>query len=260
MSESSNPTAVPSSGRDNIVDRVSLFLATAVAVVMCIFHLLAASPLLLLNNTGLAVIHGAFIVCFFVLVRRLKADSGDAARAKVGRFLVGCAVVSGLLCLLFVWPPVFSKSPFTAQEKDIFKWVFFVSAGLALLHGIALKVPALSRGLGNADRAVLPLFDIFLMVITILCAIEVIRLRNTNDAGATMYSDYQYFVMITFVMVSLCIGYRALGKILPTLCIAFIVYALFGRYLPGVWESARLSVKRLAAIWQWAVKASSAVR
>ena len=246
MSESTKP-AVSAPKADKAMDKVCLVLATIVAIVMCVFHLLAASPFLLLNNTELAVIHGAFIVVFFVLVRRLKAESNGAALVKVSTFLGGCAIVSGLLCLLFVWPPVFSKSPFTAQEKDIFKWVFFVSAGLTLLHIIAAKVSVLSKALGGADRISLSLFDLFLMVITVFCAIEVIKLRNTNDAGASMYNDYQYFVMITFVMVALCIGYRALGRILPTLCILFIIYALFGRYLPGVWESARLSVKRLGS-------------
>ena len=247
MSESTNPVQVPASRADKAVDKVTLVLATVVAVVMCVFHLLAASPWLLLNNTELAVIHGAFIVCFFVLVRRLKAKDGREARVKVGKFAAGCAIVSGLLCLLFVWPPLISKSPFTAQEKDIFKWVFFVSGGLGLLHLLAVKVKPLGKVLGGLDRVSLPLFDLFLMVITVLCAIEVIKLRNTNDAGASMYSNYQYFVMIMFVMVALCIGYRALGKILPTLCILFIIYSLFGRYLPGVWESARLSVKRLGS-------------
>lgn len=246
MSESTKPAA-PASKTDKAMNKVCLILATVVAIVMCVFHLLAASPFLLLNNTELAVIHGAFIVVFFVLVRRLKAESNGAALVKVGKFLGGCAIVSGLLCLLFVWPSVFSKSPFTAQEKDIFKWVFFVSAGLTLLHVVAARVSVLSKALGGADRVSLSLFDLFLMVITVLCAIEVIKLRNTNDAGASMYNDYQYFVMITFVMVALCIGYRALGRILPTLCILFIIYALFGRYLPGVWESARLSVKRLGS-------------
>ena len=247
MSEPANAVQAPASRSEQVIDKVCLVLSTTVAIVMCVFHLLAASPFLLLNNTELAVVHGAFIVTFFVLVRRLKADSSEAARVKVGKFLYGCAIVSGILCLLFVWPPIFSKSPFTADEKSIFKWLFIVSAILSVLHLVAKKLPALHKVVGAADRVSLPLFDIFLIVITILCSIEVIRLRNSNSASATLYSDYQYFVMIMFVMVALCVGYRALGKILPTLCILFIIYSLFGRYLPGVWESARLSVKRLGS-------------
>ena len=247
MSENTKTPAASVSRGDRIVDKVFLILSTAVAVVMCLFHLAAASPFLLLNNTELAVIHGMFIVLFFVMVRRLRADSNPAAHKTVTKFLAGCAIVSGILCLLFVWPPVFSKSPFTADEKNIFKWVFIVYAALCALHLIALKVPGLRKALGGADRASLTVFDIALMVITVLCAIEVIRLRNSNSASASLYSDYQYFIMIAFVIVALAVGYRALGKILPTLCILFIIYALFGRYLPGVWESARMSVKRLGS-------------
>ena len=247
MSENTNAPAVSTSWGDQIVDKVFLILSTAVAVIMCVFHLLAASPLLLLNNTELAVIHGMFIVLFFVMVKRLKTGTNKEAANKVTKFLAGTAIVSGILCLLFVWPPVFSKSPFTGDEKELFKWIFIVSAALCALHLVSIKVPVLSKVLGGADRASLVLFDIALMVITVLCSIEVIRLRNSNGASATMYSDYQYFVMIAFVIVSLCVGYRALGKILPTLCILFIIYALFGRYLPGVWESARMNIKRLGS-------------
>ena len=232
---------------DEFVDKACRVLAIIVAVAMCLFHLLAASPFLLLNNTELAVIHGAFIVIFFVLVRRLTAKNEAEAIKKVGKFLAGASIISGILCLLFVWPSLLSKSPFTSAEKQIFKWVFFCSTGLLALQIMSAKISVLTKAIGGADKIALSLFDLFLIAITVLCAIEVIRLRNTNDAGATNYSDYQYFVMIMFVIVALCIGYRALGKILPTLCILFIIYALFGRYLPGIWESARLSVKRLGS-------------
>ena len=73
MSENANTPVVSQTRGGQIVDKVFLILSTIVAVVMCVFHLLAASPLLLLNNTELAVIHGMFIVLFFVMVRRLKA-------------------------------------------------------------------------------------------------------------------------------------------------------------------------------------------
>lgn len=247
MSEDTNLKAPSSSGFDKAIDQASVILASVVAVIMCLFHLAAASPWLLLNNTELAVVHGAMIVTFFVLVRRLKAKDDEAALAASTKFLAGCAIVGGLLCLLFVYPPLFSQSPFTAEEKNIFKWTFFVSTGLFLLNSASGKIPGLRKGLGKLNRGAWPLIDLTLIVITVLCAIEVIKLRNTNAASATMYSEYQYFIMITFVLVALVVGYRALGKILPTLCVLFIVYALFSRYLPGVWASARLSVRRLGS-------------
>ena len=42
MSEAAN--TAPVSKGDQIVDKVFLFLSTVVAVVMCLFHLAAASP------------------------------------------------------------------------------------------------------------------------------------------------------------------------------------------------------------------------
>ena len=232
---------------DLIVDKIFFVLSTIVAVIMCIFHLAAASPFLLLNNTEIAVIHGMFIVLFFVMVRRLKAPSDKAAVKDVAKFLAGCAVLSGILYLLFVYPPIFKKSPFTADEKNFFKWVFFISLALCIIHVIAIKVENMTKILGSADRLVMVICDVAIMIITVLCAKEVIALRNSNSASATLYSSYQYFIMISFVFIALCVGYRALGAILPTLCVLFVIYALFGRYLPGVWESARMSVKRLGS-------------
>ena len=236
-----------SESNNNIVDKIFLVLSTIVAVVMCVFHLAAASPFLLLNNTEIAVIHGMFIVLFFVMVRRLHAPSDKAAVKDVAKFLAICAVLSGALYVLFVNPPLFKKSPFTADEKNFFKWVFFISLALFIIHVIAVKIENMTRILGSADRIVMLICDIAIMIITVLCAKEVIALRNSNSASATLYSSYQYFIMISFVFIALCVGYRALGAILPTLCVLFIVYALFGRYLPGVWESARMSVKRLGS-------------
>lgn len=242
MSENTRTLAQP-----GLLDKSRKLLSTLVAVGLCIFHLLAASPYLLLNNTELAVIHGMLIVTFFVLVKPVKAATDEEAGRKAGKFWLGTALVSGILCLLFVFPPIFSKSPFNSSEKSLFVKVFAVSAIVTVIHFIARKNAAVSRVLGKVDRASLPVFDLALIVLTILAAVEVITLRNSNDAGSTLYSKYQYFVMIAFTFVALAVGFRALGRILPSLCIIFIVYALFGRYLPGIWECARMSVNRLGS-------------
>lgn len=231
----------------DMMDKARKLLATIVAVGLCLFHLLAASPYLLLNNTELAVIHGMLIVTFFILVKPIKAANNIEATKKAGKFWLGTAIVSGLLCLLFVFPPIFSKSPFNSSEKNLFVWVFAVSAIVTLIHLISKKNASLGRVVGGLDRVSLTLFDLALIVLTILAAVEVIGLRNSNDAGSTLYTKYQYFVMIAFSFVALAVGFRALGKILPSLCILFIIYGLFGRYLPGIWECARMSVNRLGS-------------
>lgn len=241
---SENTRALPQA---SMMDKTRKLIATIVAVGLCVFHLLAASPYLLLNNTELAVIHGMLIVTFFILVKPIKASNDLEAQTKAGKFWLGTAIVSGLLCMLFVWPPIFSKSPFNSGEKNLFVWVFAISAAVTAIHLVGKKSSQLGRILGYVDRASLTLFDLALIVLTILTAIEVITLRNSNDAGSTLYTKYQYFVMISFSFVALVVGFRALGKILPTLCILFIVYGLFGRYLPGIWECARMSVNRFGS-------------
>lgn len=149
------------------INRIFSTLALMVAVILCVFHLLAASPFLTLNNTEQAVIHGALIITFFLLVRHLKFKGGK-------------------------------------------------------------------------------LIDLGLIVITLVAAFEVIAMRNSNSASAVLYNSFQQTISIVFVIVALFIGYRALGKILPTLCVIFLAYTLLGRYLPGTWATAKVTLTRMS--------------
>lgn len=153
----------------NTAENTGVFqmLALIVAVVLTIFHLLAASPFLTLNNTTQAVIHGCLVVTFFLLVCPMKKES-------------------------------------------------------------------LSRPI-----------DILAIIITILAAYQVIVMRNSNTASGVLYSPYQKMISIIFVVVALFIAYRALGKILPTLALAFLIYSLIGRYLPGAFATARVTISRM---------------
>ena len=58
------------------IDKVFGILASVVAVALCLFHLLAASPFLTLNNTEQSVYHGALIIAFFLLVKSKKSTEG----------------------------------------------------------------------------------------------------------------------------------------------------------------------------------------
>ena len=78
MSETKNLTA---SGTEKVFNGAAVF----VAVVLTIFHLLAASPFLTLNNTTQAVIHGALIVTFYYNIfgqgRRAASPASFPSRA-----------------------------------------------------------------------------------------------------------------------------------------------------------------------------------
>lgn len=163
MSQTNSPS--PGGGKTSFLDRAFRALSVAVAIVLCLFHLAAASPLLVLNNTTQAVIHGALVVSFFLLARGLSFRGGK-------------------------------------------------------------------------------LIDIAMIVVTVLAALAVIQMRNSNSASATLYSAYQQRISILFVVVALIVGYRALGKILPSLCILFLGYTLLGRYLLGALATAKVTVTR----------------
>ena len=150
------------------LDKIFGVAAVLVAIVLTIFHLLAASPLLTLNNTTQAVIHGALIVSFFLLMRPMKK-------------------------------------------------------------------------LGAASRVL----DVAMIVITALAAHQVVVMRNSNTASGVLYSPYQQAISIIFVVVALIVAYRALGAILPSLSLVFLIYTLLGRYLPMPFTTARVTIKRM---------------
>lgn len=136
-------------------DRVCGTISTLVAIVLTVFHLLVASPLLTLNNTTKAVVHGALVVTFFLLVKPMK-------RRRLSRVL-----------------------------------------------------------------------DAVFIVITIVAAYEVIVMRNSNAASAVLYSPFQRYISIIFLVVAMIVAYRALGLILPTLSLLFLIYTLIGNQLPA---------------------------
>lgn len=148
-------------------DKIFSGAALIVAVILCIFHLFAASPFLTLNNTEQAVYHGALIVTFFLLQRHLKSKGGR-------------------------------------------------------------------------------LLDLALIALTLVAAFEVITMRNSNSASASLYSPFQQVISIIFVAVALYVGYRMLGKVLPTVCLVFLLYALLGRYLPRGFATAKVTLTRMS--------------
>lgn len=154
---------IDTAGKTNVFQVFALI----VAVILTIFHLLAASPFLTLNNTTQAVIHGGLVITFFLLVRPMK-------REKLSR-------------------PV----------------------------------------------------DLLAIIITMLAAYQVIVMRNSNTASGVLYSPYQKMISLIFVVTALFIAYRALGKVLPTLALAFLIYSLIGRYLPGSLATARVTIYRM---------------
>ena len=161
MSETKNLTA---SGTEKVFNGAAVF----VAVVLTLFHLLAASPFLTLNNTTQAVIHGALIVTFFLLMKPMK-----------------CRRLSRIV-------------------------------------------------------------DVILIVLTFAAAWEVIVMRNSNTASGVLYSPYQRIISMVFVVTALFVAYRALGKVLPSLALVFLIYSLVGRYLPGAFATARVTIQRMA--------------
>ncbi len=70
-----------------------------------------------------------------------------------------------------------------------------------------------------------------------------LQIRLTERPGK--YTDLDIFMAFFCVAVGLFLGYKVLGKILPTICIVFILYAYLGHYATGMFETSRFTIRRI---------------
>jgi TRAP transporter 4TM/12TM fusion protein len=90
------------------------------------------------------------------------------------------------------------------------------------------------------------LLDLFLIVITVTSSFALMQMSSSLVSVGGLYSQFQIAVSILQIIAGLIIGYRCMGRILPTLCILFVIYTLYGNKLPGVFRAARMSIMRLS--------------
>lgn len=78
-----------------------------------------------------------------------------------------------------------------------------------------------------------------------ICYYQII-LQQYFVEKAGIYSSMDIYVSILAVVLSLVIAGRVVGKVLPIICILFIAYALYGRYIPGMFKTTKFTLTRIA--------------
>ena len=174
-------------------------LASFVAVILCAFHLLAASPFLTLNNTEQSVYHGALIIIFFLLVK--------SGKSKVGNIVNVCLIILTIVSAYEVILLRNSNSATTMLYTDFQKIVsvLFVCAAIYISY----------RALGS----ILPGLCLLFLIYTFY---------GSYLPGAFETARVSVYRMATYLMVS---SEGLFGSALNVAAIYIFLFVLFGSVL-----------------------------
>ncbi|MBQ1490993.1 MAG: TRAP transporter fused permease subunit [Blautia sp.] len=185
--------------KPDVIDKVFSGLASIVAIALCIFHLLAASPFLTLNNTEQSVYHGALIISFFLLVKSLKSRAGKI----IDILLILLTVVAAHEVIILRNSNVATTMLYTPFQKIVS--VLFVCAAVYISY----------RALGS----ILPGLCLLFLVYTFY---------GSYLPGTLETSRVSVYRMATYLMVS---SEGLFGSALNVAAIYIFLFVLFGSVL-----------------------------
>lgn len=89
------------------------------------------------------------------------------------------------------------------------------------------------------------LFDIILLVISIIPCIYIMIAWESVARAVGRYEDYQLIMGFVLAVLLLEGTRRALGKAIPIVVLIFIIYSLFGEYIPGFFGHSGYSLSEI---------------
>ena len=185
--------------KPDTIEKVFSGLASVVAIALCIFHLLAASPFLTLNNTEQSVYHGALIISFFLLVKSLKSKAGKV----IDILLIALTIVAAHEVIILRNSNVATTMLYTPFQKIVS--VLFVCAAVYISY----------RALGS----ILPGLCLLFLVYTFY---------GSYLPGTLETSRVSVYRMATYLMVS---SEGLFGSALNVAAIYIFLFVLFGSVL-----------------------------
>ncbi|MBO1265824.1 TRAP transporter permease [Proteiniclasticum sp. SCR006] len=90
------------------------------------------------------------------------------------------------------------------------------------------------------------IIDLLILFTNIFVSWYQISLQEKFIETAGVYSRFDIIISVVAILLALEIARRAIGNILPIISVLFLIYALFGNNLPGVFKTVKFSVSRLA--------------
>lgn len=89
--------------------------------------------------------------------------------------------------------------------------------------------------------------DVLLVALNIFLAIYQIKIQERLVVEAGIFSEVDYLVSFLSLLLAIEIGRRVLGLVLPTVSVLFVAYAYFGSHIPGMFNTMRFPLQRIAA-------------
>lgn len=154
-----------------------------------------------------------------------------------------------------------------ASSKSIFlniadKFLVVVAIGLALFHMYSASFGVMAAYAQAAIHWALvgtyiiltrplkfkggKIIDIALILVNIFLSYYQLVIQERFAEMAGVYSQFEIYLSIVSILVALEIARRSIGKILPIISILFILYALLGNHLTGVFKTVKFSIERIA--------------
>lgn len=88
--------------------------------------------------------------------------------------------------------------------------------------------------------------DWLMILLTIYVCYYQIQMQERLVLSAGFYTTLDIVVGAISIALVLEIGRRSVGKILPAICILFLLYCYFGNMVPGLLKTARFTIKRIS--------------
>ncbi len=90
------------------------------------------------------------------------------------------------------------------------------------------------------------LIDYALIAINIFLSYYQLVIQDKFVLNAGVYSKFELYLSIISIVVAIEISRRAIGMVLPVISILFVMYALLGSNLPGIFRTVKFSIERIA--------------
>lgn len=90
------------------------------------------------------------------------------------------------------------------------------------------------------------IIDLVLFALNLFVCYYQVVLQESFVQNAGIYSQMDIYISMLSIVLALAIASRMVGMILPIICVLFIAYAYFGRYIPGMFKTTRFSFSRIA--------------
>ena len=138
--------------------------------------------------------------------------------------------MSVVLCLFHMFSA--SYGTWTSYVLAAVHWGFIGSY-------IVLRKPTKLKYIG-------PVYDAVIIMLTIYTCYHQVAMQERLVTQAGLYTTEDIIVAVIAVLLVLEVGRRAVGKILPLIGVAFLLYCYFGNMVPGLMKTTRFTVNRIA--------------